>query len=65
MGMLCTGLQFTEADNWVKALLTNELYITLTQPFYSRFGEEVYLIYNITGAIGALFLFVTKTKSYK
>lgn len=61
MGVLCTGLQFAEAENYVKELLKNKLYITLTQPFYSNFGEELYLIRNIAFTIGALLLYITKS----
>jgi len=63
LGVLCTGLQFTETENWVKAMIHSELYITLTQPFHSSFGEEMYLIRNIGGTIGALLLYITITKS--
>ena len=62
-GVLCTGLQYAETDNWVKVVIRSELYITLTQPFHSRFGEKMYLIRNIAGTIGALFIFFGSIKS--
>lgn len=61
LGVVGIGLQYSEADNWLKTLRDTKLYITLTQPFFNYyFGEAMLLIFNISGALGAFFLYVTK-----
>lgn len=57
------GNHYIKTDNWLKAAINGKFYYTLMAPFRSlEYYKEAFLFRDIAGTIGAIFIFMAKTK---